>query len=252
MSLYNLLFGRNPNTDIVLALIGLKECDVERFRDCGIDYENKQIWVFTRTGGGNRESYPNELLTSNPYYLYDEDDDGDYTYAHYYFKFPDEIADDIMSLQDIRRNGISAKLIQWICNTLEREPTENDKWSWMYDHQSKVVKRVLADCNAISFNGHTIVPLNDYAMEQLLKAAEMNNGEFLPYWIGVYSITVERDCPTWKFENNKSDIEREMSRVKIDTNWKVDWPTWERYKAKFGNRYPKAIAYLDEQYQKQR
>lgn len=32
MSFYNLLFGVNPHTDIILALIGLKKCDIERFR----------------------------------------------------------------------------------------------------------------------------------------------------------------------------------------------------------------------------
>jgi beta-lactamase class A len=121
MSFYNLLFGVNPHTDIILALIGLKKCDIERFRNCGIDFNNKKIWVYTRTGGGNREDYPNILLTTNPYYLYDEDDDFDTTYATFYFRFPQDIEEDIMALKDPCKYGISGKLISWVLKTLNLE-----------------------------------------------------------------------------------------------------------------------------------
>jgi hypothetical protein len=87
--MYNLLFGKNPETADILKVIGLAESDVERFRDCGVDQAHNQIWVYTRTGGGNREDYPNEALTSSPHYLYDEDDDFDCTYATYYFSIPE-------------------------------------------------------------------------------------------------------------------------------------------------------------------
>jgi len=106
-----MLFGMNPNTDIILAFIGLKRCDIERYRDCRVELNNKRIWVYTRTGGYNREEYPNKLLTSNPYYLFDRDDSFDDTYAIYYFKFPEEIEQDILDFYDMRNKGISAKLI---------------------------------------------------------------------------------------------------------------------------------------------
>lgn len=70
----------------ILGLIGLKESDVERFRGCIID--GNKIVVFARTGGDNREEYSNDHLTKNPYYLYDEDDCFDDTYANYYFRKP--------------------------------------------------------------------------------------------------------------------------------------------------------------------
>lgn len=87
MSLYNMLFGKNPDTKEILALLGLEESQIERFRDCFV--ENDKILIFTRTGGGNREYYPNEALVNHPNYLYDEDDEFDPTYAYYYFSLPE-------------------------------------------------------------------------------------------------------------------------------------------------------------------
>lgn len=88
MSLYNTLFGKNPSNEKILALLGLTEMDVERFRDCWIDEMTRRIVIMTRTGGWNREYYRNEKLTSNPYYIRDYDDDFDTTYAYYEFAIP--------------------------------------------------------------------------------------------------------------------------------------------------------------------
>lgn len=90
MSLYNMLFGKNPQTNDILNIIGLNEGVIERFRDCWVDEEKDEICVLTRTGGGNREYYQNEELISSPYYKYDEDDDFDSTYALYHFIIPKE------------------------------------------------------------------------------------------------------------------------------------------------------------------
>lgn len=89
MNLYNMLFGKNPNTKEILAVLGLDELAIERFRDCYVDKAEGQIVIFTRTGGGNREYYPNERLVKHPNYLYDEDDEYDTTYAYYYFSIPE-------------------------------------------------------------------------------------------------------------------------------------------------------------------
>ena len=88
MSLYNMIFGKNPSEKEILALLGLTELDVERFRECWIDERTRRIVIMTRTGGGNREYYRNEKLTSNPYYIDDHDDDFDSTYAYYEFAIP--------------------------------------------------------------------------------------------------------------------------------------------------------------------
>ena len=70
----------------ILNLIGLTESDVNRYRGC--NKIKNRIVVYARTGGNNREDYPNDRLTNNPYYLYDEDDSFDSTYANYYFRIP--------------------------------------------------------------------------------------------------------------------------------------------------------------------
>ena len=83
----------------ILSLIGLKESDVNRYRGCDI-YDDK-IVIYARTGGNNRASYPNDNLIKNPYYLYNEDDSWDNTYANYYFAIPDGTEDTIEAKADI-------------------------------------------------------------------------------------------------------------------------------------------------------
>lgn len=94
MSLYNMLFGRNPAARLLLAMLDLTEADVGRFRDCylGRDEETKKlrICIYTRNGGGNRDGY--EAVTAKlqalPTYVKDYDDDYDCTYATYEFNVP--------------------------------------------------------------------------------------------------------------------------------------------------------------------
>lgn len=77
----------------ILNLIGLDEGDINRYRGC--DIYDDEIVVYARTGGGNRAYYPNHELIKNPYYLYDEDDSWDNTYANYHFAIPDKMEDTI-------------------------------------------------------------------------------------------------------------------------------------------------------------
>lgn len=97
MSLYNMLNGVNPNAPALLHALNLNPADIQRLRDVsfGKDGEEIVIHVFCRTGGGNREDYPNETLTKHPAYIRDEDDDFDCTYAHYYFKLPEEVKKEV-------------------------------------------------------------------------------------------------------------------------------------------------------------
>lgn len=93
MSLYNMLHGVNPAAGRCLESLGIEPGQIERLRDVciSIDDDKPVIRVLCRAGGGNREDYPNEVLTSHPRYLYDQDDDFDCTYAYYYFSAPDDI-----------------------------------------------------------------------------------------------------------------------------------------------------------------
>lgn len=105
MSLYNMLFGRNPASRLLLAMLDLTEGDVGRFRDCYLvrgdpradESERKptddlRIVIYTRNGGGNRDDYVavTEALQAKPSYITDYDDDFDCTYASYEFKVPEK------------------------------------------------------------------------------------------------------------------------------------------------------------------
>jgi hypothetical protein len=97
LSLYNLLNGVNPNARNILQALDLDPHQIERFRDAsfGKDGDQHILRIFCRTGGGNRSDYPNTILTSHPSYLRDHDDDYDPTYAHYYFKIPQDVLDQL-------------------------------------------------------------------------------------------------------------------------------------------------------------
>ena len=55
MGFYNLVFGQNPISSVVLSTLGLTSSDCGRFRDCFI--EEDRIAVYTRNGGGNRDCW---------------------------------------------------------------------------------------------------------------------------------------------------------------------------------------------------
>lgn len=245
MSFYNLICGKNPDTAIILALIGFKEVDIERFRDCWIDFECEEIIIYTRTGGNNRYVYPQKELYKSPYFKTTHNDEYDSTYAYFSFEFPNEIAEDILALRDISENGISANLIRWISKTSDRPPTEGDRIKTTHDYQRSVIEGLQKEghCSK-AFNGHTIVPLSDYGMEYILRAMEAANGELLVYNILPLKLDVRLNVPKWAEDAKKPDIEQEKCRVSISppNNWPIDSEVWERWRIKFAESYPAAIA----------
>lgn len=114
MSLYNMLFGKNPFSGMLLAFLGTTEDAIPRFRDCYVD-EHGMIVIHTRTGGGNRNDYerdrgPSEWNSDGPFnddiralpgFVRDEDDDFDCTYADFYFKPNDDVAELVKQLGEI-------------------------------------------------------------------------------------------------------------------------------------------------------
>lgn len=93
MSLYNMIFGSNPDTNDILALLGKTTADFGRFRS--VFLEDGYIVVHTRNGGGNREDYEDvfDEMSEHPWYSHDADDDFDCTYANIYFKVPENHKD---------------------------------------------------------------------------------------------------------------------------------------------------------------
>jgi hypothetical protein len=119
-----MLFGRNPASGLLLAMLDLTPDTVGRFRDCYLtrgDSEERQnlpppelagkdlrIVVFTRNGGGNREAYESviDTLRAHPQFIADYDDDFDCTYASFEFRVP--------------------KAFEAECKELEALPTEKE------------------------------------------------------------------------------------------------------------------------------
>lgn len=63
-----------------------------RFREAVVEEREPWIIVRTRTGGGNREEYYDEInrCKSLPNFDHDEDDDFDRTYMYFWYKIPEK------------------------------------------------------------------------------------------------------------------------------------------------------------------
>lgn len=97
MSLYNLMNGVSNATFFVLPMLGKHPDEYPRFRDCFLGDEehpeyNNHIIVYTRTGGGNREDYEEQInkMTEHPNYVTDYDDSFDSTFASWVFSVPEK------------------------------------------------------------------------------------------------------------------------------------------------------------------
>lgn len=95
MSLYYNLFGVNEDTPILLGMIGVNIKYFARFRDVFLCNGGKNIRVYTRSGGQNREVFKDNWKTiiHNPLYAGDYDDGFDDTYAYIEFNIPEKYKD---------------------------------------------------------------------------------------------------------------------------------------------------------------
>ena len=100
MSLYNMVFGSNPDSNKLLTLLDKTQGDFGRYRDVYV--EDGYIVVHTRCGGGNRDDYQEvfEEMSEHPWYSHDQDGDFDNTYADIYFKIPEDKLKTYVSLLD--------------------------------------------------------------------------------------------------------------------------------------------------------
>ena len=137
MSMYEIVFSKNPAAEVILATLGLTPSNVGRFRDAYV--AQNEIVVYTRNGGGNRDCWHEDSpelgeeecqhhdvqheeqthhvceepsspkcacygciieyrLPQHPLYIRDVDDDFDSTYATIYFKIPEEYAVELVAL----------------------------------------------------------------------------------------------------------------------------------------------------------
>ena len=124
MSLYNLLFGTNPFSSVLLQMLGTAAGDIPRYRDCYLSEDGTEIIIHTRTGGGNRDMYEHEDaaranypeyfdgkndpngpwnadIRKIPGFKYDADDDFDSTYADWHFTVPEAFKPQVELLKDL-------------------------------------------------------------------------------------------------------------------------------------------------------
>ena len=107
MSLYNMINGVSPCAFIFLPMLGKHPDEYPRFRDCFLQDEdhpeyNDHIHVYTRAGGGNRESYEDQIqaMREMDSFVIDFDDDFDSTYATFVFSIPEKWSDDFKNIKE--------------------------------------------------------------------------------------------------------------------------------------------------------
>jgi hypothetical protein len=98
MSMYNMVFGTQPTALAVISMIcsaspskpSMASDLFPRLRDGWVEKDGNQILfrVMTRLGGGNRPDYAKAIATiqAHPWYVRDEDQEFDSTYADFYFR----------------------------------------------------------------------------------------------------------------------------------------------------------------------
>lgn len=114
MSLYNALFGFNPACIFFMPMLGRKQEEWPRFRDCHITNENN-IAIYTRVGGNNRGcGYGEEKLYEDENFIRTYDDDFDNTYATYEFKVPEKWRDDFEKLIAGKMSEVSDEYVSML------------------------------------------------------------------------------------------------------------------------------------------
>jgi hypothetical protein len=90
-------------------MLGKHPDEYPRFRDCFVDIDDKTINIYTRVGGGNRESHKDEIeeLRKNQNYIRDYDDNFDNTFATFVFSIPEKWKIDFDKLINNKGNEIS-------------------------------------------------------------------------------------------------------------------------------------------------
>lgn len=149
MSLYNMVNGVQPATFFILPMLGKHPDDYPRFRDCFVGKQNTDdeldqfgipvqhhgeeelISVYTRVGGGNRDSYQDEIdeLRAMPEYVEDFDDDFDSTFATFVFSVPEMFKKDFKLIKNGKLDRVSPEYQKQLRKVY---PKLNDKFDEIF------------------------------------------------------------------------------------------------------------------------
>ena len=113
MSLYNMLMGFNPACVLIMPMLGRKQDEWPRFRDCFV--EDGKIAIYTRVGGNNRGcGYGEEELYADPYFIRSYDDEFDNTCATYLFEVPEKWKADFDKILDGKLTEVSDEYYNYV------------------------------------------------------------------------------------------------------------------------------------------
>lgn len=114
MSLYNMLMGFNPACVVIMPMLGRKQDEYPRFRDCFVTEEGN-IAIYTRVGGGNRDcGYGEDELYKDENFITTYDDEYDNTYGTYEFKVPEKWKADFDLIMDGKSSEVSQEYINYV------------------------------------------------------------------------------------------------------------------------------------------
>ena len=113
MSLYNIINGFNPACVFIMPMLGRKQNEYPRFRDCFV--EDGMIAIFTRVGSLNKGcGFGEEKLYEDPNYVRDYDDDFDCTYGTYLFNVPEKWKADFDAIMNDKWQNISHEYVKYL------------------------------------------------------------------------------------------------------------------------------------------
>lgn len=114
MSFYNMLMGFNPACILIMPMLGRKQEEYPRFRDCFVTEEGN-IAIYTRVGGGNRDcGYGEDELYKDENFITTYDDEYDNTYGTYEFKVPEKWKADFDLIIGGKSQEVSKEYIAYV------------------------------------------------------------------------------------------------------------------------------------------
>lgn len=115
MSLYNMINGYNISCIVFMPMLGRKQEEYPRFRDCFLSDDKEHIIIYTRVGGGNRGcGYGEEELYKDPNFVRTYDDEFDNTYGSYEFTPPEKWKADFDIICDGRIGDVSDEYVEYV------------------------------------------------------------------------------------------------------------------------------------------
>lgn len=115
MSLYNMVNGFNPACVFLMPMLGRKQDEYPRFRDCFLSDDEKHLVIYTRVGGPNRNNgYGEEKLYEDPNFVETYDNEDDNTYGCYVFNVPEKWQKDFDTIVAGKFKEVSEEYVSYV------------------------------------------------------------------------------------------------------------------------------------------